>query len=211
MYGLYLAEIVSDSSESDSRLQVRPLPQMENIPSTLCPVYPYFFRDEALTGKTGELVWIVSNTDFTVGYVLGPANYNTYSYQTGVFEDQSIPVDLKQAINDSLVQLKSEKLSFVNLKVTFWNEDCIHFIERSNGGFIIAYRSGAIHIFKESEVLLRIGNSKIYMNSDTITIAADSLNLQSESVGLGRNPTGSVLITAGTGKEAPITSEYVRA
>lgn len=212
-YGLYLSKIVADSDpfKGECRLQVKIIPHMDNIPNNLCPIYPYFFKDEALTGKVGELAWVISNDDFTVGYVLGLANYNSYSYKRGNLEDYTIPTSLLSDINKYLVKLKSEELAFVNMKVTFWNNDCIHFVEKTSGGSIIAFRNGTISITKPNEIFYKVGDSKIFISNNSITLDSKNIYLQSDYVGLGRNPTGNVLITSGVGKEAPVTSNIVKA
>lgn len=82
---LYRAVIHDNCKAGDDRLQVRVLPWMADIEGEEeenLPKYPPFFRGQAIRGytekepseKTGAAtsVWVLANSDFTVGYVLGP-------------------------------------------------------------------------------------------------------------------------------------------
>ena len=71
-YGLHLAKIAGypDWDQNDDRLFVQITPEMDNITKDL-PCWPYFFRDEQFKGNVGELVWVICDDEFSVGYILG--------------------------------------------------------------------------------------------------------------------------------------------
>lgn len=84
---LYRAVIHDNVKAGDDRLQVRILPWMEGISGEEednLPRFPPFIKGQVIRGytekkghpKTGmpTSVWVAANTDFTVGYVIGPIN-----------------------------------------------------------------------------------------------------------------------------------------
>lgn len=81
-YGLYLARIVANSAEGNTRLRVKVLPYMESLDDYACPEWSCFNRQHIITGDVGDLVWVVANDDFSLGYIIGYANYTTYSEET---------------------------------------------------------------------------------------------------------------------------------
>lgn len=210
-YSLFLAKIVGDVTNEDSRLQVRITPNMDAIPDEMCPRYPYFFQDEALTGSYGDLVWCVCDEEFSSGYVMGLANYNTYSEESGTFKDYSIPTDLKENASQALLNLKAAELNFNNVKVSHWDQNSIHFIERKTGGSIIAFKSGTLYIMRPTEFIIRIANSSIKLDASGISFKGNALKLQSKDVELGDNPSGNLLVTNGVTGQNSMTSKYVRA
>ena len=152
-YGLYLAQVIGATRENDSRIQIRVVPQMNDLPKGMCPRWPFFFKDECLIGSTGDLVWVVCNDDFSQGYILGTANYNTYA-EDNDFSKYSVPKDLRTSITASFGSLGMNKFNFRDLKVTYWNEDCIHVIEKSTGGVVYAYRNGSLFVFRNNEFMI---------------------------------------------------------
>ena len=215
-YGIYIAQVVGVANSGDDRLQVRVLPQMQNaltLPDSQCPKWSFFFRDEFYTGTgaANDYVWVICNDDFSVGYILGVANYTTYSSEGTLYKQKSIPSDLITAVKDSIATLRGESYSFKNLKVTFWNENSVHFIERSTGGSIVAFRNGTLYMMRPNEFAISIGDTKFTMNRSGISLAGTSIKLGSKDVCLGNEPDGGVLVTTGaTGADARV-SPYVRA
>lgn len=215
-YGIYIAQVVGAANSGDDRLQVRVLPQMQNastLPDSQCPKWSYFFRDEFYTGTgaANDYVWVICNDDFSVGYILGIANYTTYTSEETLYKQKSIPSDLINTMKDSIATLRGEQYSFRNLKVTFWNEDSVHLIERGTGGSIIAFRNGTFYMMRPSEFVISIGDTKLTMNRSGISLAGASIKLGSKDVCLGNEPDGGVLVTTGmTGADARV-SQYVRA
>jgi len=208
-YNLYLAEVVGVAIETDSRIQIRVLPQMEGIAAEMCPRWPCFFRDEGFTGNTGDIVWTLCDDEFSTGYILGLANYNTFVED--VFSEYSLSPDLQQKGKDILLDLKAETLNYNNIKIEYWDKNCIHFIEKNTGGKIIVFSSGTIYIMRPKEFIVKIGDTKININADGISFSGSNIKLQSEYIGLGNNPKGNVLITNGVSADGASISEFVKA
>lgn len=208
-YGIYIAQVVGVANSGDDRLQVRVLPQMQNymtLPDDQCPKWSFFFRDEFYTGTgaANDYVWVICNNDFSVGYILGAANYTTYSSESTLYKQKSIPSDLTKAIKESIATLRGEQYSFKNLKVTFWNNDSIHFIERSTGGSIIAFRNGTLYIARPDEFAIVMGETKFTMSKQKgISLSGTSIKLGSNDVFIGNKADGKILVTTGvTGNDA---------
>lgn len=211
-YGLYLAQVIGATRENDSRIQIRVVPQMNDLPKGMCPRWPFFFKEECLIGSTGDLVWVVCNDDFSQGYVLGTANYNTYAEDNN-FSKYSVPKDLRTTITASFGSLGMNKFNFRDLKVTYWNEDCIHVIEKSTGGVVYAYRNGSLFVFRNNEFIVKIKNGATLKLSETgISMSTQgSILLDSRDVGLGKSPERSVVVTSGSADKVVSTSSFVRA
>ena len=208
-YGIYIAQVVGVANSGDDRLQVRVLPQMQNymtLPDDQCPKWSFFFRDEFYTGTgaANDYVWVICNDDFSVGYILGAANYTTYSSESTLYKQKSIPSDLTKAIKESIATLRGEQYSFKNLKVTFCNNDSIHFIERSTGGSIIAFRNGTLYIARPDEFAIVMGETKFTMSKQKgISLSGTSIKLGSNDVFIGNKADGKILVTTGvTGNDA---------
>lgn len=208
-YGIYIAQVVGVANSGDDRLQVRVLPQMQNymtLPDDQCPKWSFFFRDEFYTGTgaANDYVWVICNDDFSVGYILGAANYTTYSSESTLYKQKSIPSDLTKAIKESIATLRGEQYSFKNLKVTFWNNDSVHFIERSTGGSIIAFRNGTLYIARPDEFAIVMGETKFTMSKQKgISLSGTSIKLGSNDVFIGNKADGRILVTTGvTGNDA---------
>lgn len=233
-YEFYIAQIVESATVDDNRLRVRILPQMEGIDSKKCPVYPSFFRDSLYMGKVGDYVWVLSDDEFSMGYVIGKANYNTYPDRTIVDGDSiykespsgtslSIPDSLRSAINDSVSSVEMIQLSLSNAKVTYWDDNCIHYIEGSTGGKIIAFSNGTLYIMRPNEFIMKIGDSVINVGGGSISLSTPGpseglfsannkgtgIKIQSNYVGLGKNPSANALKNDGKTAEGAIKSDYV--
>lgn len=193
-FSLYIAEIVGVSSGDNTRLQLRVLPQLEGIAKEYLPVWPFFFAHQAITGKVGELVWCIANTELSMGYVLGFVN--DYSWN-GDYSESSIPLTLLEKLNDIHVELRGKLFSYSDIIVTFWNETSVHFVDRATGAHISAFTSGTVSITRPDEIIMAVGSkSMINMNADEVVISADKIRLSGE-VRLGKNPQGKILVTQG--------------
>ena len=224
-YGFYIAEIVNVAQPKDNRLGVRIYPHMKGISASKCPVWPSFFRDSLLTGKEGDLVWVICDDEFSMGYVFGLANYNTYpdivddSGHPTVFEKSldniplSIPTDLETNISKAYADVDGMYLSLNNVKVTYWDKNCIHYIERDTGGKIIAFNSGSLYIFRQNEFIVKIGKSVLKLDSASLAAVAEkSIKLHSDFVGLGNEESkGNVLVTNGVSGLGAFPSKSVHA
>ena len=208
-YGIHIAQVVGVANSGDDRLQVRVLPQMQNymtLPDDQCPKWSFFFRDEFYTGTgaANDYVWVICSDDFTVGYILGVANYTTYSSESTLYKQKSIPSDLMKAVKESIATLRGEQYSFKNLKVTFWNNDSVHFIERDTGGSIVAFRNGTLYLARPDEFAIIMGETKFTMSKQKgISLSGTSIKLGSNDVFVGNKTDGRILVTTGmTGDNA---------
>ena len=216
-YGFYLGQVASVAADNDNRLSIRVLPQMEGIPATKCPAWPSFFRDELYTGKVGDYVWVICDDEFSLGYVFGLANYNTYAY-VSEFEKSfdgknlSIPSDLRKKISESMVSIEGVALSLDNVKVTYWDDNCIHYIERDTGGKVIAFKSGSLYVFRQNEFIIKISKSVLRLDATSLSSVADTIKLQADYVGLGNQESlGHVLVTNGSSALSGYPSKTVHA
>ena len=201
-YGIYVARIVATAATDDNRSIVRVLPHMQNTKDRDCPRWSYFFKDQVYVGEVGELVWVICDDEFSNGFILGPANYACMPDDN--FKDFSVTDDFWQGINDTLVSISTKSFVFSDLRVTFWNNNSIHFIEKSTGGSIIAYDNGTLYIMRGDEFLVKIGENILRINSDGIGLSTGSsdsdrtIAIQSSNVRLGMSPDKQVLGTMGS-------------
>ena len=219
-YGIYLGMITKDAAENDTRLRVRILPHMEDIKDEDCPYWPFFFKDQAITGKAGDLVWTIAGDSFDVGYILGYANYfvpdteDFITYKTASVEFPLSPsAELRQSIKTASIDLMGQELDLINVKIVFWNENAIHFIDRASGAYYMAFSCGTIYAFMPDGLKITVqgGAAKMSLNADGCGIKTQETKIQSKKIGLGLNPAASVLVTTGESGEEATTSEYVKA
>lgn len=212
-YGIYLAEIVATVSSDDSRLTVRVIPQMEGIETKYCPSWPCFFKNEIITGKVGDRVWVLCNDEFTIGFILGLANVAITENTS--YEKCSLSSSLKDTINSCYRDLEASSLNFNNLLITYWDSACMHCIDRTDGSTLIAYNSGTIVRIKKSEIYAAVrgygGTSQFRVTPSEINLSADTIRLQSENVILGNNPRGNVMVSTGTLGRNAVPSTTVQA
>ena len=210
-YGLHLAKIKGwPEEEYDDRLFVQIVPEMEDISDNL-PCWPHFFKEKHYKGQVDDLVWVVCDEEYSVGYILGHANYFAYPEDTTSFISESITETLKTTVSQILSDIEMSSLSFYNIEVTFWNDNCIHMVERSTGGFILAYDSGSIFIMRPDQFMVKIGDNIFRISSTSVAFNALKIQLQSDEVRLGNNPDNSVVVTSGTGEGMASTSDSVYA
>ena len=197
-YGIYIGEIAGVSAKDNTRLQVRILPGMETLPKEYLPIWPNFFKHQAITGKVGSLVWCIANEEYTVGYILGYVNSFTWG---GTYAEDSLSKSLLDRLDNIHVNLRGTVLNYRDIIVTYWNENCIHFVQRSDGSSIMAYTSGTLSVVRPTEILQSVQNgASIRINRDEAVITAGVIRLAGK-VRLGENPKGKVLVTqSGLGK-----------
>ena len=158
-----------------------------------------------------------------MGYIFGLANYNTYGdvtteSGTSIFKTSrdgislSIPEELRNTIMESSCKTLGTSLNLTDAKVTFWNDNCVHYVERSTGGFVIAFSNGTLYVFRTKEIILKIGNSDsaFRMDADTLSAVADTVKLQGE-VNLGKNPSANVLVSGAGSGVSSLKSSSVKA
>lgn len=193
-YGLYMAEIAGVSAKENTRLQVRILPDMASINKEYLPIWPSFFKHQALTGKPGDLVWCVANEEFTTGYILGYVNSITWG---GTYKEDSLSKSFLDNLDDIHVELRGLVLNYRDIIITYWDSSCMHFIERSTGASISAFSSGTLSIVRPNEILQSVEKGgSVRINKDEVVISAATIRLAGD-VRLGSNPKGKVLVTQG--------------
>lgn len=194
MMNIYIAEIVAVASTKDDRVQVRVLPQMRDLSKDYLPVWPSFFKNSIITGNVGDLVWVVANEEFTIGYILGYANMYTDSSN---YEEGTIPPKLFDKISNLHVSLKGTLLNYRDIIVTHYNEISISFFQRKDGATITAFTNGTLSVVRPNEITFVVGSSILSIKDGEIALNAKNLKLGGKSVQLGDCPSGNVLVTDG--------------
>ncbi len=198
----HLAIIEGTATPDDFRLTVRPIPDMKLVMDVgTLPRFPFFFGNKAYTGKIGELVWIISNADFTMGYVMGIVSKFSWKDE---YIGQSITEDVFEKIRNVYLNFKGILLPFSDLEISYWDNTCVHAVDRRDGKLIIGYSSGSINIISKDEILFMVGgdnafkSSLLHITEDTISIKAEEIFLNGAKVFLGRNSYGPLVVTQGT-------------
>lgn len=92
-----------------SLYQIRVMPDMVNITENdLLPLYPNFFKDDHTAHQIDDVVWLLVNDDFHVGFILGQA-------QSASGDDVSTFID---TINRAELDAGLEKSAFGDLTVS---------------------------------------------------------------------------------------------
>ena len=206
-YGIYLAEVVGTALAGNTRLQVRVIPDMQDIPAGKCPMWPSFFKDKIFWLPEGSKVWVICNKEFTLGYILGEANETTLNVGQGVFEENSISENFLSDINkDNKSYFKSTKKEIdpYNSVITYWDEDSAHFVNKSDGSLTVCYRNGSIFKASKNSMYLSVGSSVLNIDESGIALKADRISLTSPNVQLGNSNQGYVMVDGGStsGKNA---------
>ena len=204
---IYLAEVVGTATAGNTRLQVRVIPNMRDIPAEKCPVWPSFFKDKIFWLSAGSKVWVICNEDFTLGYILGEANETTLNVGSGAFEENSVSKNFVKTINkDSRSYFKSTRKDIdpSNSIVTYWDENCVHFVSKKDGSLTVSYSNGAILRASKSSMYMSVGSSVLNIDESGIALKANKISLSSPDVQLGNSNQGYVMVSGGssTGKNA---------
>ena len=206
-YAIYLAEVVGAAAAGNARLQVRVIPNMQDIPVEKCPVWPSFFKNEIFWLTAGSKVWVICNEEFTLGYILGEANETTLEVGPNAFKENSIAGDFLKDINkDNKSYFKSTKKDIdpVDSIITYWDEDCIHFVSKKDGSLTVCYSNGSIFKASKSSMYMSVGSSVLNIDESGIALKASRISLSSPDVQLGNSNQGYVMVSGGSssGKNA---------
>ena len=206
-YGIYLAEVVGTALAGNTRLQVRVIPNMQDIPAEKCPVWPSFFKDKIFWLNAGSKVWVICNEEFTLGYILGEANETTLNIGASAFEENSVSSNFLKDINkDSRSYFKSTKRDIIptNSIVSYWDENCIHFVSKKDGSLTICYSNGSIFKVSKNSMYMSVGSNVLSIDESGIALKANRISLSSPDVQLGNSSQGYVMVSGGssTGKNA---------
>ena len=204
---VYLAEVVGTAIAGNTRLQVRVIPDMQDIPAEKCPVWPSFFKDKIFWFTAGSKVWVICNEEFTLGYVLGEANETTLNIGSNVFKENSVSSNFLKDINkDNKSYFKSTKKDIdpVDSIITYWDEDCIHFVSKRDGSSTICYSNGSIFKASKSSMYMSVGSIVLNIDESGIALKASRISLSSPDVQLGNSNQGYVMVSGGSssGKNA---------
>ena len=158
---------------------------------------------------------MICNKEFTLGYILGEANETTLNIGQGVFEENSISENLLEDINKdnkSSFNSTTKEIDPYNSVVTYWDKDCAHFINKSDGSLTVCYRNGSIFKASKSSMYMSVGSSVLNIDESGIALKADRISLTSPNVQLGNSNQGYVMVSGGStsGKNA-VTSTCVQA
>ena len=204
---IYLAEVVGAATAGNTRLQIRVIPDMQDIPVGKCPVWPSFFKDKIFWLPVGSKVWVICNKEFTLGYILGEANETTLNTGLGVFEENSVSKNFLDDINkDNKSYFKSTKKEIdpYNSIITYWDEDCAHFVNKGDGSLTVCYRNGSVFKASKNSMYMAVGSSVLNIDESGIALKADRISLTSPDVKLGNLNQGYVMVDGGStsGKNA---------
>jgi hypothetical protein len=203
---LKIARIEYQGTTDDSRTTIRILPEMEDLrEEEYLPLWPSFFKDEVFVGKRGDLVWVICNSDFTTGFILGQAAEFTW---TGSYRNSSITDAKFERMSSIYVNAKGKVLNYVDLKITYWDAESLHMIERRTGSHIIVFTSGVIHSITPNDIFMSVGGSKFHMKENEVVIESETVRLVG-NIRLGNNLQGKVLVTQGSGSKNALVSGNV--
>lgn len=207
---LFLAKVEETTTPDDFRMTVRILPEMKLLPKEELPRFPFFFSNRGETGKIGDLVWIVSNAEFSLGFVLGKVSKIDW---TNDYSSQSFSKESFENIRNVYVEFKGVIIPYTNLSIIYWDNNCIHAVDGRDGSFYIGYSSGTINVIKKDEVLFMTEGSSepnvFHMEHDNVSIKAQKIYLNAESIYLGRKYYGNVVVTQSNDAEIVVSSPGV--
>lgn len=205
---VYKAKIYDNCRDGDDRLQVRILPYMAAIPDTdlvNLPRYPPFFKGQVIRGFTekddgvdkASLVFVIANSDFTFGYVMGLAN----SFPGPAKDDLFLESYNFSRIKSFLTQrgINTSSFNYKDIVVqTLTNSDQGGLIEMYNfrtGEKFIVNKSGTCIVMNQNKIYLRVGSpaetgssptfSKIEMTPADISMKANLINIDGKMIKLG--------------------------
>lgn len=161
--------------KSGNYFQVRVMPEMADIydmdvesNGLILPWYPNFFGDCDHAYQEGDLVWVVCEEDFSVGYIVGfaqsPAGTDISSFMYLLGSAEALAGLSQSAVNDISIQKMSDKcLTFLNVKsgrvATIYNSKIVYIYGEDGSIFSTNGSSYIMLVDKEGNLTLK-GNSK---------------------------------------------------
>jgi hypothetical protein len=188
---LYRARIYQRFDPGDDRLQVRIVPHMADIAEKdLLPIYPPFFKGQIITGRTekkdkdtADYVWVAAVPDFTVGFILGPAN--TYEGNVPKYSQSLNYKALTEALSKR--NIIPPYMDYRDMYVQYWNESYVEMVNIKTGDKFIAQSSGNVITLQTGQIYMRVGSgqdggenkfSSIRMTRDEISISAPHVKIR---------------------------------
>lgn len=203
---LYKARIYKHLSYGDDRLQVRILPHMADVSADDAdnlPKYPAFFQGTLPNGiaekdddKKGEpsIVWVAATPDFTVGYILGLANYFPGCADEIMKDSWNYP-EVKQAIQRSGAITENFDYKDIIVQVRNSTSTYLEFYSATEGykymmtsfGDLICITDHKITIQAREGVNSGDAQSTITVEPDTVRINSDTFEVNAKNVILGHH------------------------
>jgi hypothetical protein len=160
---LYRARMVSKPEPGDDRLQVRVIPHMIDIPETaLLPYWPPFFKGQVITGiteaedkKNAEYVWVAATPDFTMGFIMGPANhFEAADAGTKYSESYNFKDLLQGLIQRGICPAGTD---YKSLYVQYWNPNYLEMVNIKTGDKYSILGNGTIFALHRNQIYMRVG------------------------------------------------------
>jgi hypothetical protein len=174
------------------------------------PKWPFFFKDRVFVGNVDDLVWVVTNNDYTTGYILGQAAEIAWGED---YRSSSVSESRFEKFSDILINAHGRTLYYVNIDILYWNEQAVHIRDRSTGETIIILATGVVHSIFNDEIFMSVGESSIHITAEEITLTANVISLGGQNgssrVQLGSNPKGKVMTIEGVLGSNSIPSDNV--
>ena len=204
---LYKARVYDSMSNGDDRLKVRILPFMADLDGNdldYLPIYPPLFKGQAPKyyteinpnpdTKSGDLIWVIANYDFTFGYVLGPANVFG-EYSKAMVGSWNYEESLQVAERNSS---EVSEMNYSDLSVTLQNPNntLVEFMSIKTGAKWIMNSYGSMIFIGDDSIVLTARNgvgtgnrqySQINMRSTGIQIITPVIEFSAQKIVLGHS------------------------
>jgi len=204
--------------------RLRILPDMSDIPETqneLLPVFPNFFKQNNTAYQKDDIVWVVCNEDFQVGFILGlaqpPAGDNISSFIDVInkAEEEAGQPFVVSGINDiTVVNISGSSLLFTNSAHAqsgqLYNNSTV-FLFASDGSIWVKNPGMSLRTSGEGDLTI-VGKNKTETlsnsttSADTVTVEASKTEISTEGVH-NLNVGGAYTVTANTVSETSLGSE----
>jgi len=193
---LYRARIVSKPDPGDDRIQIRIIPHMIDIADVdLLPFWPPFFSNQVIQGisekddkANAEYVWCAAIPDFTVGFVLGPANNFESAEKSKKFSKSYNYTDMIQG----LIQrgIAPPDTDYKNLYIQYWNSNYIEMVNIKTGDKFSILGNGTILALHRNQIYMRVGGSNeefsaIRLSQEEINFVTQHFRVKAKKITLG--------------------------
>lgn len=220
---LYKAKLYKQLRYGDDRLQVRILPYMADVPENELdnlPKYPPFFKGEFPNGKSevehgkeeASLLWVMATSDFTVGYVLGPASYFPGCADTINKDSWNYP-EIKQAIQRSGCITENFDYKDIVIQLRNANSTYIEMYSVSSGYKYMMTAYGDLICLSDHKITLQAregvdsgsAQSTIVLEPSKVTVNTSVFEVNAKTVILGHHN----MSPLGTISSAPVSCDGI--
>lgn len=173
MFKLYKAEVVSPGKPEDPRLTVRIVPHMVDISDeSVLPKFPPFLKNHIPNFPVKTILWVISDEQFLVGYILGPTNVFSE------FPDNYLNLKKQMyTMNQVSLSAGSGFHSYEDLYITYVDSNLIEAVDLQDGTRLIYHSSGSFYSQGPRGIYIKYGVS-------TIEILPESISLKSKTITL---------------------------